>query len=162
MEAAQIKDITLSYLRTLGTLLLFVGAGCAPTLDASYVRESFVHGRWLQFIQDGRTSQNEVTSSLGEPSVYFQDGKILAYRLILVEEDREVTEEEFRLAGGSPSTVNKRRKALSEKGLLLVVRGNMKEERFWQLRSRAAEYSLILVFDDRDILRTHNLLRVGP
>jgi len=57
----------------------------------------------------------------------------------LVEEDREVTEEEFRLAGGSPSTVNKRRKALSEKGLLLVVRGNMKEERFWQLRSRAAE-----------------------
>jgi hypothetical protein len=163
MDAARIRGTMCSHRQAIGTVVfLVVAAGCALTLDDRYVRESFVRGRWLQFLQDGRTSQQEVTASLGEPSAYLQDGKILAYRLILVEEDREVTEEEYQQDKGSKSAVNKRRQALSENGRLLVVRGTMEDERFWLLRSRAAEYSLVLMFDESHILRTHSFLRVAP
>ena len=133
---------------------------------------------------------------MGEPTEYYEKGRILAYRLLLVEGDRKIIADYYERivivqAEGWQSEANKRRKVLSEKGNLFVFRENMKEERplenikfkgqfgwfyrdkglfsenikeerFLELVAREAEYSLVVVFDDNNILSKHSLLRVRP
>ena len=162
--------------------------------DETFVTESYVHQRWLPFIQDGRISRKEIISHLGEPTQSYENERILAYRLLLVEADRKIIADYYKkmiayLEETWQPEVIKRRKILSEKGNLFVFRENMKEERplenikwkswyggyhqglfsenikeerFLELVAREAEYSLVLVFDDNNILSKHSLLRVRP
>lgn len=143
-----------------------------PKPDETFVTESYVHQRWLSFIQDGKATRKEVITRLGEPTQSYENGRILAYRLLLVEGDRKITADYYKkiktwkVEGWQSavweSLINERRKALSEKGNLLVFRENANDEMAYVLRAREAEYSLILVFNDNNILSKHSLLRVRP
>lgn len=165
-----------------------------PKPDETFVTESYVRQRWLPFIQNGKATRKEVITNLGEPTQSYENGRILAYRLLLVERDRKKIADYYRSiyqVDVWQSEINERRKVLSEKGNLLVFRENMKEERplenikfkgqfgwfyrdkglfsenmkeerFLELVAREAEYSLVLVFDDNNILSKHSLLRVRP
>lgn len=143
-----------------------------PNPDETFVTESYVHKRWLSFIQNRKTSRKEVISHLGEPTEFYENKRILAYRLLLVEKDHKITADYYKkiraweVEGWQSmaweSLINDRRKALSEKGNLLVFRENENDEMAYVLRAREAEYSLILVFDDNNILKKHSLLRILP
>jgi hypothetical protein len=145
---------------------------CAhENLDESFVSEPYVRERWLPFLADGKTEKREIIQRLGEPTSIFQNGAILGYRLILVEEGRELQEKEYRdiilqhdIAYRSPyfTWINKRRKLLSEKGALLTLREENKDDRLLDILTREAEYSLALVFDDQGVLARHHLRRVMP
>jgi hypothetical protein len=143
-----------------------------PKPDETFVTESYVHQRWLPYIQEGKVTRKEVIAHLGEPTEYYKKGRIFAYRLLLVEGDHKIIADYYKkimawkVEGWQSvkweSLVNERRKALSEKGNLSVFRENANDEMAFALRAREAEYSLILVFDDNNILSKHSLLRVHP
>ncbi len=154
-------------------LLIFLFAllvGCATPRDDTYVTETYVSERWLPFIQNGKTTRNELVAILGEPTRSYQDGKILAYRLILVEAGRVQTKEliaTWHMTRTASVTkdykrVNKRRQALSQTGRLLVLRPSEEEQRQLRILTREAEYSLVLVCDHNDIVVRHSLVRVKP
>lgn len=167
--------------RTLGTFLFGVLTGCAASyhdLDDTYIRESFVHQRWLSFLHDGTTTTKEVVDSLGEPTVQFESGSIFGYRLILAAEDQDSTIESYRAQFGlnypwarnNPTGAfnegigdhNRRREQSAQTGKLWVWKNNKSEQTFFQLIGREAEYSLVLKFDEYGILRNHTLVRVKP
>ncbi len=168
----------MGWVRKLTTLsILLISCGCAPKLlDDTYVKESFVLSNWLQFVQDGIVSKEEVIRSLGQPTDIFLDGRILIFRLILAEEEFMAKQYKYYMGLDYPwasknpvgafyariSAHNKRRQHLTLKDTLIVISRNYDENRFWQILGREAEYSLVLVFDDKGILETHRLLRVKP
>lgn len=140
-------------------------------LDETFVSEPYVRERWLPFIVDGKTERKEIIQRLGEPSSGFQDNKILGYRLILIEGGQDLSEKEYRgilinldaaYIGGYYGWVDNRRKVLSEKGTLFTVREQNREEKLLEILSREAEYSLVLVFDNRGTLARHRLRRIMP
>jgi hypothetical protein len=140
-------------------------------LDESFVSEPYVRERWLSYLEDGKTKRDEILRRLGDPTCSFQNNTILGYRLLLVEEGRDISEKEYRSVlinvdsaylGGYYVWVNNRRKLLSEKGTLFTVREQNKEDKLLEILSREAEYSLVLVFDDYDTLAQHSLRRIMP
>lgn len=154
-------------------LLIFLFAllvGCATSRDDTYVTEIYVSERWLPFIQNGKTTRNELVAILGKPTRSYQDGKILAFRLILVEAGRVQTEAlmaTWHMTRTAYFTknykqVNNRRQALSQTGRLLVLRPSEEEQRQLRILTREAEYSLVLVCDHNDIVVRHSLVRVKP
>ena len=157
-------------------LLLFIMLGslfaCATEpLDETFVSEPYVKERWLPFLADGKTEKNGIIQRLGEPTSSFQNGAILGYRLILVEERQDITEKEYRSVLINFESayrdryygwINNRRKLLSEKGTLLTLCEGNKEEKLLEILSREAEYSLVLVFDDHDTLAQQSLRRIMP
>lgn len=160
-----------SPVRVLPIFFLALLVGCATPRDDTYVSETYVSERWLPFIQNGKTTRNELVALLGEPTRSYQDGKILAYRLILVEAGKVQTEEGLMVTWHMTRTayftknykqVNKRRKALSQTGRLLVLRPSEEEQRQLRILTREAEYSLVLVCDHNDIVVRHSLVRVKP
>ena len=158
-----------SLVRVLLIFFLALLVGCTAR-DDTYVTETYVSERWLPFIQNGKTTRNELVALLGEPTRSYQDGKILAYRLILVEAGRVQTEElmaTWHMTRNAYFTknykqVNKRRQALSQTGRLLVLRPSEEEQRQLRMLTREAEYSLVLVCDHNDIVVRHSLVRVKP
>ena len=140
-------------------------------MDETFVSEPYVRERWLPSLADGKTDRNEIIQKLGEPTSGYQNGKILGYRLILVEEGRDISETDYRniivnrdsaYLGGYYGWVNNRRKLLSEKGTFLVVWEKNKEDKLLEILSREAEFSLVLVFDDQGTLDRHDLRRIMP
>ena len=169
MRSEQVKCI--SRMALVSMMFAFLLACAHGNLDETFVSEPYVRDRWLPFIVDGKTERNEIIQRLGEPSSGFQDNKILGYRLILVEEGRDVSETEYRniivnresaYLGGYYGWVDNRRKLLSEKGTLFTVREPNREEKLLEILSREAEYSLVLVFDDQGTLARHSLRRIMP
>ena len=164
----------MSFLRRilLPFIMLALVMACAHgKLDETFVSEPYVRDRWLTYLADGKTERNEIIQRLGEPTSSFQNGTILGYRLILVEEGRDISEKEYRgilinldaaYLGGYYGWVDNRRKLLSEKGTLFTVREQNKEEKLLEILSREAEYSLVLVFDDQGTLARHSLRRIMP
>jgi len=163
-----------TFLRRVFLLFMMLGplfACVHDKLDETFVSESYVRERWLPYLADGKTERSEIMRRLGEPTSSFQNGAILGYRLILVEEGLELPEEEYRkiiiqhdVAYVTPyyGWVNKRRNQLSEKGSLLTLREENKDDRLLDILTREAEYSLVLVFDDQGTLALHNLRRIMP
>lgn len=82
-------------------------------------------GALLSYLEDGKTSGEEVLLKLGEPSGRFEKDRILTYRM-----------------------------AEDEKGNFIVAAPQGIGG--WE----KASYSLVLVFDDRRVLRIHKLVRV--
>ena len=162
-----------SFCRILLPFIIFalVFACAHENLDETFVSEPYVRERWLPFIVDGKTERNEIIQRLGEPTSGFESGKILGYRMILVEEGRDISEKEYRsiLINLESAYLNRyygwvenRRKLLSEKGSLFTVREQNKKEKLLEILSREAEYSLVLVFDDQGTLARHRLRRIMP
>jgi hypothetical protein len=152
-------------------MLLMIMACANEILDESFISEPYVRERWLSYLQDGKTKQDEIIRRLGEPTSRFQNGMILGYRLILIEEGREISEKEYRgiilnrdsaYIGGYYAWVNNERKLLSEKGVLFTLREENKDDKILEILSREAEYSLVLVFDAHGTLAKHNLRRIMP
>lgn len=148
----------------LAVLLLLLVAGCGVPrplvgVDESVVREDFVARRWLSTIQDGSSTRDEIIRLLGPPTQTFQGGGIHVYRLILVEP--KVSADEYRLFVGG---VIPRRPVVREEYLAAYYDEWLKRlaERGTLNLGREAEYSLVLVFDQTGVLRTHRLLRVRP
>jgi uncharacterized protein (UPF0305 family) len=146
-------------------------ACAAEILNESFVTEPYVRERWLSYLEDGRTKREEIIQRLGEPTSTFHNNTILGYRLILVEDGRVVSEKEYRnilinvesaYLNRYYAWVNNRRKLLSEKGILFTVRDQNKEDKLLEILSREAEYSLVLLFDDQDILTTNSFRRIMP
>jgi len=152
-------------------MLLMIMACANEKLYESFISEPYVRERWLSYLEDGRTKKDEIIRRLGEPTSRFQNGIILGYRLILVEEGGDISEKEYRsiiLTRDAAYTqryyawVNKERKLLSEKGILFTLRDENKDDKILEILSREAEYSLVLVFDAHGTLAKHDLRRIMP
>jgi|GEM_PF-3338824 len=153
-------------------LILAVGCvGCAHIdLDETYIKESFISSRWLEFIQDGATTREQVIQALGRPTEVYVNRRIFLFRLLLVEQDFSAHNYKNRMSRMSagynfldPAAVNKRRQHLSLQGSPFLVSGRAGDEKnYWKILGREAEYSLVLVFDENGTLKTHNLVRVMP
>jgi len=151
----------------LGSLL----ACAAEPLNETFVSEPYVRERWLSYLEDGKTKKGDIIRRLGEPESTYEDDRILGYRLILVEDGRDLSEKEYRTVLLNFQSahrdryygwINNRRKVLSEKGALVTVRGQNKEDKLLEILSREAEYSLVLVFDDQNTLARHSIRRIMP
>ncbi len=109
-------------------LFAVTGPGCAPKYQ---IVDEEVETIWFPYLQDGKTTKEDVLLRLGLPTAQFEGEKILTYRLMLS----------------------------SNEGLVVVSREiDIKDPRLSQWAR--AEYSLILVFNDQHILKKHSLLRV--
>lgn len=93
-----------------------------------------IEQRSLSFLRDGKTTKQEVILRLGIPSAQFQAERILAYRLSYNEQSKEVLT--------APREVFVRDPRIAG----------------WTM----SQYNLVLVFDENDILRQHNFLKVAP
>jgi hypothetical protein len=90
-----------------------------------------LQSRWLPYLEDGRTTKEEVLLKLGIPSAQFEGERILTYRLALNDET----------------------------GFMTVPRELDPEDRDVS-RWVNAQYSLVLVFDAQRVLQRHSLLKV--
>jgi hypothetical protein len=90
--------------------------------------------RWLYFLADGETKKIVIISRLGKPSAQFQGGRILTYRL-----------------------------KIDHKGVLRPVSQSLEEffidRKLFDVNSM---YSLVLIFDEKEILRRHSLVNIIP
>ena len=93
-----------------------------------------IQQRWLPFLADGKTKKIVVLSRLGRPSAEFQKGRIITYRLQMDHKDvlRPVSQ------------------GLDE----FVI-----DRRLYGVKPM---YSLVLIFDDDEILRRHSLVKIMP
>ena len=119
----------LNVLLTLGSLMGFM-AGCATApAPVSQGKPDL-----LDFLEDGKTTKEEVLLELGQPSGRFEGENILTYRL-----------------GGEEKS----------QGYFLIRREypNRSALKGWS-GWRVAKYSLVLVFDPQNILREHSLVQI--
>jgi hypothetical protein len=110
--------------------LLFVA--CAPTLQQVAPNEA--KQKWLPFLENGKTTKEEVLLKLGIPSTQFQGERIFTYRLVtdgteLMPAPREV------VATRLPTP-----------GLMSGWSGSA--------------YNLVVIFDERGVLQRHSLIKV--
>lgn len=93
-----------------------------------------IQQRWLPFLADGQTKKIVVLSRLGRPSAEFQKGRIITYRLQMDHKDvlRPVSQ------------------GLDE----FVI-----DRRLYGVKPM---FSLVLIFDDDEILRQHSLVNIMP
>ena len=93
-----------------------------------------LNDRWLPFLEDGATKKLVILSRLGRPSAQFQKGRIFTYRL-----------------------------QMDHQNVLRAVSQDLDEfviDR--KLYGEDPMYSLVLIFDNDDILKQHRLVEVLP
>ncbi len=111
----------------LSFILGLVLAGCATQKPPP------LRGRpdLLNFLQDGKTTREQVITTLGQPSGRFESERILTYQL-----------------GYEPRN----------NGYYVV--GRQSTPSGWPVWA-ATQFSLVLVFDDGGVLRKHSLIKVN-
>jgi hypothetical protein len=109
--------------------LLFAGFSCAPTQQIVNIE---TEAKWLSYLEDGKTTKEDVLLRLGLPSAQFEGERILTYRMMPSEEE----------------------------GLVVVSRELDARDPWLSQWARLAEYSLVLIFDDQHVLKRHSLVRV--
>lgn len=113
--------------------LLIVVALLVPLACAHATRpaDTEISRQWLGYLQDDKTTKEEVLLKLGLPTAQFEGERILTWRLMLH-------------AG---------------EGLVPVAREvDPLDPRMAQWRE--AEYNLILVFDERNVMQRHSLVKI--
>jgi hypothetical protein len=111
------------------SLALVLSACGVPAYHPAAGRD--LEARWLHYLENGKTSREEVLRRLGVPSAQFENQRILTYRLGLDKDS----------------------------GFRVMSRELDRDDaRF--LRWDDAEYSLVLVFDAEHVLRRHRLVPV--
>jgi len=108
-------------------LLAFLFTTCAHIR----VVDKSIQDKWLSFIEDGKTTKDEILLKLGKPSGEFEGGRIFTYTMSFSEEDG------FR--------VNYEREFIYP---------------YQKYSVSKAKYNLVLVFKENNILSKHNLLKV--
>ncbi len=99
---------------------------CLPVLVLAcaqkyyYENDIELQQKWLPFLEDGKTTKEEVKSQLRNPRREYEDGQIWTYSMELKEE---------------------------------------RAVRIGTSESYAGHYTLVLVFDERNVLKRHSLLR---
>jgi hypothetical protein len=144
-------------------LMLIVAAaalqGCTTTLDGTYIARPYVMERWLNVLREGAEKQ-DIISTLGDPTSSYYNGKLLAYRLVLMAE-KGVSERSCEIYSMTePLVVNRRRKRIPEKGELLVIRQEMTDG--WRVLCGEAEYHLLIVFRDDAKVEKYSFLEIFP
>ena len=119
-------------------IFCFLIAFLITTCSHIKVVDKSIQQKWLPFIEDGKTTKDEVLLTLGKPSGQFEGGRILTYPMNFNEK------EGFR--------VDYERKFIYHRYWLPTLK----------LSVSKAEYNLILVFDDKNILSRYNLLKISP
>jgi hypothetical protein len=141
------------------------GMACVRRPPAeTYTSESHLRDQWLPRLEDGATQRDDVIAHLGEPTVSFQERRILAYRLLLVDSYFPLAPRAYGdLLGGGPWADSRVGTDARRKGLWLAVAREARDDRrlLWEL-SREAEYCLVLLFDAGGTLRRHRITRVLP
>jgi hypothetical protein len=132
-----------------------------------FFTEAYLRERWLPVIREGLTTRAQILQALGQPSRKYEDGRILAYVLMLDDLDRELTNLEYYLRVHVSPTYSAYRfyqwqESVSQHGRLVVVTEEFKRQREKQMRAAAAEYDLVLVFGQGDVLVRHALIRKPP
>ncbi len=87
--------------------------------------------QWLPYLEAGKTTKEHVLLRLGVPSATFENERILTYRMML-----------------------------NQKEGLVVIWRELDVKQPWLSQWVKANYSLVLIFDDQQILKLHSLLRV--
>jgi len=142
-------------------LVLLSLCGCMDTTP-EFISESSVLKRWLPFISQGADEQ-AIVKRLGEPTETFENGRILAYDLIISDELVYSAYQRGIDGYGEIGFHNRRCRELTARDdSLVVIRPGVEYKRPWLIRSRVGEYSLVLVFDDSRTLQSFRLLRMKP
>jgi hypothetical protein len=116
----------------IGFLIILLLLGCAET-RLQTVDDATVQQQ-LALLDDGKTTKEDILLKFGIPSCQFEGEKILTYRLRYNQKDSrfEVISRE----------VDRRDPRFAE----------------WMW----TEYNLVLVFDEKNILQKHSVLRINP
>jgi len=118
---------------------------CLPVLVLAcaqkyyYENDIELQQKWLPFVEDGTSTKREIEQTLGQPTTRYEDGKIWAYSIQLTEA------------------------RAGEIGILEPETTGIPEPETTGIpESYVGHYSLVLVFDEKNILKRHSLVRVNP
>jgi hypothetical protein len=115
-------------------LFILLLTSCASTNKS-------IEQKWLPFIEDGKTTKDEVILKLGESTGQFEDGRIFTYRMSF----ERIYPAQEKLGERVP------RVDIAREGMDWEVVFRVDHHKTFQ-------YSLVLVFDDSNILQKHRLL----
>ena len=131
-------------------------AGCQSYTPDPQLTQPAVTARWLAWLQDGQTNRQAVTRQLGEPTRSYEGRRIVAYHLYLADPHKQVTDQNFvklNAKGFGPIRADTQ---------MCVAPAHTTTETELRIRLSAAHYSLVLVYDPRDVVRTHSLQWRAP
>ena len=165
-------------MRRLALVLMLSAGGCTlPAPDEAVVAPEHVFEKHLRFLARGETTRDDVRSRLGQPARVYENGRVLAYRLLLVEEGVTATVKDYDNAigretvAGSLGVANaergrqfhvKRREGIDRAGRLLSIAHPEAEEHTFEVLAREAEYHLVLVVDARGLISDFSFVRILP
>jgi hypothetical protein len=116
----------------IGLMILLAVSGCAET--KLHTVDDFMVQQQLGLLEDGKTTEQEILLKFGIPSAQFEGERIFTYRLRYIQDQNR-----FEVASRE---VDRRDPRFAQWG--------------W------TEYNLVLVFDEKHILRKHSMLRINP
>lgn len=115
-------------------IVFFLFAFLLTGYPGQVIANESIQQKWLPFIEDGKTTKEEVVLKLGIPSGQFEGERILVYKMSFVEKE----------------------------GFKVVSRYiNIYSNPRFHGRD-ISEYNLVLVFDKRNVLQRHSLLSIKP
>ena len=131
-------------------------AGCQSAVPDEQLTQRAVTSRWLAWLHDGQTDRQAVTRELGEPTRSYEGRRIVAYHLYLSNPHKQVTHKNFakrHCEGFGP---------IGPDTQLCAAPAEATPESELRIRLSAAHYSLVLVYDQVDVVRAHSLLWRAP
>ena len=137
------------------TATVVSAAGCQATPDKQLTQHA-VTSRWLAWLHDGQTDRLTVTRELGEPTRSYEGGRLVAYHLYLSNPHKEVTHTNFAARyceGFGP---------IGPDTQLCAAPAHAPPETELRIHLSAAHYSLVLVYDQGNVVRAHSLLWRAP
>ena len=136
--------------------VILSAAGCQSAAPDEQLTQRAVTSRWLAWLHDGQADRQAVTRELGEPTRSYEGRRIVAYHLYLSNPHKEVTHENF---------ATRYREGFGPIGpdtQLCAAPAQPTSETELRIHLSAANYSLVLVYDQRDVVRAHSLLWRAP
>ncbi|HXT66173.1 MAG TPA: hypothetical protein VN657_05230 [Nitrospiraceae bacterium] len=136
-ERTSMRAVGVNIGLVLACTLLFACASTVMQLEPQLVSER------LPFVQDGKTSKEEVLRRLGEPNHRYEEGRILTYTILSDEQCEDI----------------------SQNGQLRLINTRLTDEQGEALRAANRCYSerrntLILVFGPDALVERHSLVLV--
>jgi len=116
----------------IGLLLILLLSGCAET-KLQTVDDSILQQQ-LALLEDGKTTKEDILIKFGIPSSQFEGERILTYRLRFNQKENRFE--------------------------VVSVEVDRRDPRFREWLQ--TEYNLVLVFDEKHILKRHSMLRINP
>jgi hypothetical protein len=131
-------------------------AGCQSAVPDEHLTQRAVTSRWLAWLHDGQTDRQAVTRELGEPTRSYEGRRLVAYHLYLSNPHKQVTHTNFakRHCEGFG--------AIGPGTQLCAAPAEATPESDLRMRLSAAHYSLVMVYDQGDVVRAHSLLWRAP